>query len=298
VQPVKRLLLLALVTPALLLGACGDDDDDGGSVDSDLLANAASATVDRGSSRIAMSGSISGPGLPGKVPIKADGVVDNAKRVGRLNFDFSSLAESIPEGSGLDQASFKGEMIIDKLVVYMRFPFLAQLLPSGADWIKIDAEALSEAAGVDLGSFSQLGQTDPSQSLQYLRAVSGDVEEVGTEEVRGVETTHYKATVDLEKVPDVLPEDQREAMRKSIDALVKQAGTNEIPVEVWVDEDGLVRRMRQDFSFDAEGGQGKADFTVDIEMYDFGVEVDVEPPPEEDTVDITKLGAGLTPQPQ
>ena len=50
-----------------------------------------------------------------------------------------------------------------------------------------------------------------------LRAVSEEVEELGTEDVRGVETTHYRTTVDLRRYPDLVPPDRRELARRSIE---------------------------------------------------------------------------------
>src|SRR5439155_19818933 len=126
----------------------------------------------------------------------------------------------------------------------MKFPLLTQQIPGGKDWIKLDLQKLSKAQGFNLGSLAQLSQSDPTQALQYLRAASSDVQTVGKEQVRGVETTHYKLKVDLEKVPDTAPPDQRADVRASIQNLITQTGTRFIPTEVWIDGNGLVRRER------------------------------------------------------
>ena len=47
-----------------------------------------------------------------------------------------------------------------------------------------------------------LGQSDPPQFLAYLETVSAGVTKVGTETMRGVDTTHYHATLDLAKAVD------------------------------------------------------------------------------------------------
>jgi hypothetical protein len=284
------LLIAALL--AVPLAACGSGDDDEAR---ETIATAAANTVNKGSARIEMTGSIEGPGLPGAIPIKASGVIDNKERKGRLELDFTGLADALPGGAGVDASDLNGEFIIDGLVIYMRFPFLTQLPGIDKEWLKVDAEKLGEQQGLDLGQLSQLGQTDPSQSLQYLRAVSGDVEELGGEEVRGVDTTHYKADVELKKVPDALPEAQREQFRKGIDALVEQLGTDEIPIEVWIDDEGLVRRERVDFSFEEEGSGGEASVRIDVELFDFGVAVDVSPPPDDQVQDLAELAAGAAP---
>ena len=274
--------LLPLLVLALLAGCGGDDDA------SNVLVDAASKTTDAGSARIAFTAS-SQAGVPQTIEIRGDGVVDNAKRIGRLEFDFGSLASTLPPGSGIQADDLNGEMVFEGFVFYMRFPVLARLLEGGKEWVKFDAEELGKAQGVDISQFTQFGQADPSQALQYLRAVSGEVEDKGREDVRGVATTRYEAKVDLRKVPDVLPEDQRESAEKSIDALIDQlGGESELPMEVWVDDDGLIRRQRFDFSFEPEGGT-EFSFRYDIELYDFGVKVDVSPPPQEDTADLSEL---------
>lgn len=275
--------LLPLLVLALLAG-CGGDDGDGANV----LADAASKTTEAGSARIAFTGTTRA-GVPQTIEIRGEGVVDNAERVGRLEFDFGSLASTLPEGSGVDADDLTGEIFFEGFVFYMRFPVLSRLLEGDKEWIKFDVEELGKAQGIDVSQFTQFGQADPSQALQYLRAVSGEVEEKGREDVRGVATTRYEAQVDLRKFPDVLPEEQREQAKKSIDALIEQLGGEaELPMEVWVDDDGLIRRQRFEFGFEPEGGT-EFSFRYDIELYDFGVKVDAKPPPEEDTADLGEL---------
>ena len=60
-------------------------------------------------------------------------------------------------------------------VFYMKFPLLAAFIPNAKEWIEFDLE--SRDAGIDLSQLEQLGQSDPSQALDYLRA-TGSVEEV------------------------------------------------------------------------------------------------------------------------
>ena len=93
----------------------------------------------------------------------------------------------------------------------------------------------------DLASLSQ-GQNDPTAQLEYLRGIS-DAEEVGTEQVAGVETTHYSGTVDLDAAYDRLPDDTRGELKQAIAQARKQFGHGAMPVDVWVDGDGLLRRM-------------------------------------------------------
>ena len=99
--------LLPLLVVALLAG-CGDDG--GGS--KGLLADAATTTTKAGSARIAFTGS-SKAGLPQPIEFHGRGVVDNAKKIGRLKFDFGSLASALPPDSQLQADDLSGEVVFE-----------------------------------------------------------------------------------------------------------------------------------------------------------------------------------------
>jgi hypothetical protein len=163
---------------------------------------------------------------------------------------------------------------------------LIRVMPGGKPWIKMDLNALGKQAGIDLSQFTQLG-TDPSRMVDWLRTVSGDVTTVGTEKLDGIDTTHYRATVDLSKYPDLVPPDQREAVQRAVDQLTKAAHLSSFPVHVWVDEDGLVRQVRAVLT---ETIQGQTVNVVTTErFYDFGAPVDIQLPAESQVTDISTL---------
>ena len=79
---------------------------------------------------------------------------------------------------------------------------------------KSGLQARPRAFGAAYGHFDdepRAGAAECLQQLRMLRAVSGDVTEHGREQVRGADTTHYSATVDLRRTVESLPESQREA---------------------------------------------------------------------------------------
>ena len=93
---------------------------------------------------------------------------------------------------------------------------------------------------------------DPSRSIAYLRSVSTEVAPNGTEKVRGDRTTRHRATVDLgraEGPPGYL-----------------------FPLEASVDDAGRTRRLRY-------SPLGSPETMVVWELYDFGIPVDITPPP-------------------
>jgi len=91
----------------------------------------------------------------------------------------------------------------------------------------------------------------PEKLLAMLRAASRETERIGEEDVRGESTVRYRLMVNCEE------------------AQLAGCPSDTAPVEVWIDDDGLVRRISVE-----DGGS-----TATIEFFDFGVEVDVEPPP-------------------
>ncbi|HEX2044388.1 MAG TPA: hypothetical protein VHF23_02035 [Gaiellaceae bacterium] len=283
----RRLVLLLALGLTLAPAACGGGDEappgEAEAPDSAVLA-AATATERADSYRADMT--IRMEGLAAEpVTMSAEGIFQRRPILGRMTMDMSDLGAAAG-GGGLGEV----DIVMDGLVFYMRMPFLRQLDPSLKPWIRFDLAEIGKQQGFDLGQLMQFGtQTDPAQALAYLRAASDDVETVGSEEVRGVETTRYRMTVELARVPDAAPPGQREALRAQVQQLRELSGIDEVPTDVWVDEDGLVRRQRllyRDMRL-APGREG--DMTMTMELYDFGVDVDVEPPPAGQVTDIATL---------
>jgi hypothetical protein len=267
---------LLLVAAALAVAGCG-----GGSASFDPAASAAT-TVDAKSAKLAFATSIAGGGQT--LHMTGSGTADFENREASMTFDVGDLLR----GSGLPASSNERWTIVtQRLVVYMHAPTLAQQLPGAKEWLKLDVAELARSHNVDLGQFRQLTQNDPTQMLAYLRATSGKIDEIGKEDVRGVETTHYRAKVDLDKVAEQAPPNLRRTFRASIQSLKRGLGSDQIPVDVWIDEDNLVRRLQEHLPV---AGGGKIDFSVDF--YDFGTPVDISAPPASETLDLGKVLGG------
>src|SRR2546423_10568251 len=129
---------------------------------------------------------------------------------------------------------------------YVRLSFQKEMEQSLKPWVKVNVDEGGSAGVIDYNSFLQFGQGgNPTQALEYLRA-AGKVKKVGNDEIRGVRTTHYKATVDLTKVADAAPAKNRESLRREVNRAIALTGERTIPVEVWIGKDGLVRREAYD----------------------------------------------------
>jgi hypothetical protein len=141
----------------------------------------------------------------------------------------------------------------------------------------MDLAKLGKQAGFDFQQLMQTQQADPSQGLQYLEGLT-DVQAVGAEDIGGVPTTHYKGVVDLNSLESKRPE-----LKPSLDKLMEQTGISRIPMEAWIDDEGFVRQIEE--SFDAAG----TTTSMTIQLHDFGTNVDVSPPPDDQTLDLAQL---------
>jgi hypothetical protein len=299
-------LILAPVLAALALAACGGGSDDdggdavvttGGDTAASVLASAATNAAGAGSSNVDFTITMQIPQQEGPITLTGGGAFDYEAKRGELTYDFGDLFAAA--GQTVPGADEPIEIILDGTTFYMKFGLLSSLVPGAKEWIKFDLESLAGQEGIDLSQLQTLNQGDPSQILEYLRA-AGSVEEAGTEEVRGVETTHYTGVIELDKAVELAPAETREQVRQGIEQLKEQTGLTELPIEVWVDGDGLPARIQYSFEGTAPATGVDDEFTtiLTMEFYDWGTEVTIEPPPASEVTDITELtelaGVGTT----
>lgn len=153
--------------------------------------------------------------------------------------------------------------------------------------MKVDLGALSKEAGFDFGEIMASSPSDPTQALHFLLGASRDVRDLGKEVIRGVATSHYRLTLDLRKAARQVPDSAQE----SYDTLLDMLESPLIPAEVWIDDEGRLRKMTFTETIASGPGAAEGDVTVEMTMeyYDFGVAVDVELPPESEVVDILEI---------
>jgi hypothetical protein len=294
----------ALAALALVAAGCGSSNGSGipappaAQGGARFLASAATKSTATPSMKTELTVTMLSSQLPGgRMEMTATGALDNENHRMNMRLDMSKLASQLgAAGAAMGSANdWVGQEVADfangRAVVYLNLPVLARVMPGGKPWIKVDLNAVGKQAGIDLSQFTQLG-TDPSRMVDWLRAASGNVTTVGTEQLDGVDTTHYRATVDLSKYPDLVPADQREAVRKALDQLTEQAHIKTIPVHVWVDEGGLVRQVR---AVVTETIQGQTMNVMTTErFYDFGAPVDIPIPSDDQVMDLSAMAGAAT----
>ena len=249
-----RIALCAAVVAVAAIG-CGDPDGGSGGAPESLeaLAAAADKVSDAGSSAMTMSMTMD---LAGEgISAQAEGAFDWIEETGEMTMTMT--------GTGIPGV-VEMDMIIDGDYAYMKMP---PELGAGAGWFRMDADDM----GSGTGSANQLSQ-DPSKFVEFLRGASEDgVEDLGTEEIDGVATHHYKADLSFEKILDQARDQEAvEDMRAQLETL---GDLDAIPAEVWLDEDGLPRRMTMSMDFGDDGAM-----EMSFDMFDYGIEVDVQPP--------------------
>lgn len=285
----RRAVLLFLLVP--LVAACGAEDKGGSAQqtqDENAFAAAFQKTTDAGSSRMSFDMAMAIGDT--NASFTGEGLFDYKRQRGRVEFDMSGLSKVDRELKGVG----KMEMIFDGLVLYMRMDSLSEQLPAGESWLKIDLRKAGAATGADLGSISQLSQS-PAQQLQYLRAASKEIVEKGQEEIRGVETTQYRALVDVRKAIELgaesAPPEFRDQIRREAVKAAEQSGFDELLMDVWIDGEGLPRRISTMFGTKIQGDGGAINMSMDL--FDFGVKVDVAPPAAKQAFDISEfMGQG------
>lgn len=278
----RRPLLLALAVAAVSSGACAKGGAGDVSATQAILIAAPGRTIDAGSARIAVDAAVQGQT---KGTFAGQGAFAFKTEQGRLELDLGPL--------GLAGAT-RTEVLLDGDVVFLK---LGGALPGLGQrpWVRIDLSQLKKGQGDGIEALRQLRANDPRAVINELRGATGDAEKVGTESVRGIETTHYRATVDLDEAAAASPDGVRDGLTE----VARQLGTPKLPVEAWLDAEGRLRRLRYtidlaDLDDEAPAkGAGTGTVVATLELFDFGAEVAVAPPPADQTTDLADLlGSG------
>ncbi len=222
-----------------------------------------------------MSFTVGGKSVSGK--LTATGKVDRAKKASSIDLDSGDFMKKVSAASGQplpkelsDPDLFKIKVIAVDTKIWMNYPLMSSISGTstkGKPWVLIDAAAM----GVDAGDVVGSQGADPTQGLDMLVGLGATAIEAGKEKVRGVETTKYTATVELDALLKNTPAvDQAQARA--------MFGTKKsIPVSVWVDSEQRARRFELTLDLDNQGQKVAVKSTY--EFFAFGEAVTITPPP-------------------
>lgn len=176
--------------------------------------------------------------------------------------------------------------LIDDTDVYVEVPGTED-----ETWARVELEALV-AGGAGFGGPGGLPFRSASDNLRVLESAVTGAAEGGEEDVRGETATRYDLTVDLEQAAE-----QAAESNETWEALSEQSGITELDMQVWVDDDDLIRRIAYSLDLSqaevdaaTEGAEVDVEpqgtVTVTVQYFDYGTEVEIELPSDEQIVDV------------
>lgn len=258
--------IAGLAALGLVLTACsGDDDDNAGAATATLTAEEALAKVGQ---QLDNMGSWSFT-----LDMKSSGdAAVNMKGTGQYQRE-PSLAMQLKLDSlqAAGQSLSGAEVLLVDNTFYLHLAELSSAL-GGKHWVKVGGNAMGMGQLLD-----QLAQIDPSTQMRAFVS-SGNAAVDGSEEIDGVKTTKYSATVSVDKLGDLSSLDaaQREALKKSYDEL----GIKEVNYTVWVDDQYQPRRLV------VVTPSSAGDVTVTMNIADINKPVDLSAPPADQVADL------------
>lgn len=269
-QGSHRLPRLAGVLAALLVvvGAIALLSRGGDGAPLNPIAQAAALTEESSGARVSFHGTVQQSALPQAIPMSGDGVLDQ-----QANRSQVSITMSTPKGE-VDM-----EAIGDGTKAYLKSA-LFEHLPDGDQWIGYDTT---------LGTSSETGfgaSSNPSEQLDLLRGVSDEFRALGRRTIRGVRTTGYRATLDLDRYVDYLHSKGADEAAEDYERVAKVAPTT-AEIETWIDDEKLVRQIRvTTHTRDSNSGETNST-TMTMDLYDFGISPEIQPPDPSTVYDIT-----------
>jgi len=265
---------------AMLSGGSGSGSGGAGALDP--VAQAAETTTHAGGAQMTLRGSVEAPGLPGAISFSGRGSFNFTAHEGSLTMTMAGFPSSV--SAKLEGGTLQMTELFKASAIYIGSPLFAGRLPGGARWMRLDVARVQQAMGLDPSSLTS-GGTNPAQYLQYLRDAGGGSTVVGHALVRGVPTTQYAGSLDLLKAAESQPGADRAKLRAAFQKLISATGLSSVPVEVWVDGHGLVRKIAIAISTNMAGQQIKA--SVVTEYHDFGPTASIAAPASSEVFDVT-----------
>lgn len=245
---------------------------------------------------------VGAPDFEGEFAFSFSGAYDNLTGDSSFSIDMSSLADMIDMESETAEDDAFGAMFAELFMgmftefevrqvgdtVYMNNPFLVSLSGGETEWVAMPADENTSVTG----GFVDASPGDPADLLGAYEDAEGVVEEIGTEIVNGVETTHYRITYDTAAVLDAASDEERAALEDS------QAIYGEtLDLDVWMTDEHIHK-----FVMDIDGTEldlppdeqfERMVFTYEIS--DYGQVVTIEAPPADQVtfIDDDSLGMGF-----
>ena len=201
------------------------------------MAEAATKTAEHGSSRVEFTIAMNVGGE--SFDMTGSGAFDYLNPRGFLTYRMA-----LP---GLGDMRMDLRMIGMKMFMRMPAELTGQALPGGKEWVGLDLGKSLERRGSG-ASTSPSRAIRPRRSSTCVRRVATSARPARRGERRADDALRRR--MDFRKALDAgldeleLSDAEREQARKGMQAMIDQLGTTTVPIEVFVDGDGMLRRLK------------------------------------------------------
>ncbi|MFI1867479.1 hypothetical protein [Streptomyces jumonjinensis] len=219
---------------------------------------AADALVAAGSARARTSMETAAGGT--RVTIRGAGGYDFVRRTGRLTVVLPSDPAGAEEHRPVTELMTPGAL-------YMKNRGAG--VPADK-WVRVDTTTLAD------GNLVTGGATDPLAAAELLRGTR-EVTYAGDEEFEGAAVRHYRGEADIGQAAARMA---TSPARASMAAAAKGFARDTVPFDVYLDDEGRIRKVVHRFSF-SHGG-GTVAVTSTTVLHDFGTPIAVRLPERQD----------------
>lgn len=166
---------------------------------------AAARTANLDSFEFAMEFGVEGlPDQPGVMVITADGAVDSTNERVQMRIDLNAIFDLAPAGTSQDEIQLMRALLGDGIVefisdgetVYLHWSLFTSLFGAETPWVSF-ADQGSDALGGGGFNMDQLAG-GPASLLAYFSGIAS-MDDRGPATIRGVATTYYAGTLDLDR---------------------------------------------------------------------------------------------------
>jgi hypothetical protein len=219
-----------------------------------------------------------------EMTIPFGGAFDNASGDFSFYMDMSGIAAAAGDEIPAEFGDLFGDMEVRQIgeISYVKFPFFSMFLGAETPWISMPADE-----GDPTGGFTMTSPGNPSEILGSFEDAGATVEVIGSESVNGVDATHYRVVFDTESLlAEATPEERAELEAQG------PIPIDELPMDVWISEDGLVVRFIMEIdgdSVETEPGESFGHMSMRYDMFELNSGVVIDPPPSSEVTDVEDL---------
>ncbi|MBO1338034.1 hypothetical protein [Streptomyces sp. VRA16 Mangrove soil] len=265
--PVRRAAATAAALAGVVAGAAGcgggAEAGDRGGDPAKAVHDAPDRLIREGSSQARTSMQMASGGT--RVTIRGEGVYDYRDGLGQLRVRLPQDAAGTQEHRPITELLAPGAL-------YMKNRGAG--VPADK-WVRVDT------AGLNDGNLVTGGATDPLAAAELLRGAR-EVTYVGESDVAGVPTRHYKGRIDL----GVAAKAATAGNQKALAAAAKGFGSSPVPFDVYLDDEGLIRKITHRFRFAEKPAGATKKRNVDVAsttlLFGFGKPAEVRLPDKRD----------------